>query len=367
VVGVEGFRNIPKDSPHPDAEGFIRTVMGERLPDRPPLVEYIVDPFVMRPIVTDFLGGEWVDPVPGDRDSMARYLDCFIGFWHRMGYDFVRLEIGVGFAAHGLTTADTAPGSGRQRGWVDQHRGTIESWDDFESYHWPEARDVDIFVLEYVATHLPEGMGLITCHAAGPYEHLSSIMSYERLCLAVHDTPDLVRAVADRIGECMSDYYDRLLELPNLICIFQGDDMGFRSGTLLSPDQLREYTLPWQKRLAAKTHEAGKPYFLHSCGNLAEIMEDLIEDVGIDAKHSFEDVIVPVDEFQAQYGNRIGVLGGVDVDQLACRLPEGVREYVRGIIDECAPRGRFAIGSGNSIPSYIPVENYLAMIDEAHR
>jgi len=28
-------------------------------------------------------------------------------------------------------------------------------------------------------------------------------------------------------------------------------------------------------------------------------------------------------------------------------------------------RKRFALGSGNSILSYIPVENYLAMLDEA--
>jgi uroporphyrinogen decarboxylase len=38
---------------------------------------------------------------------------------------------------------------------------------------------------------------------------------------------------------------------------------------------------------------------------------------------------------------------------------------VRRIIDICGPRGRFAIGSGNSIPSYVPVENYLALVDEA--
>ncbi len=34
-------------------------------------------------------------------------------------------------------------------------------------------------------------------------------------------------------------------------------------------------------------------------------------------------------------------------------------------MDDCGPRGRYAVGSGNSIPSYIPVENYLAMVDEA--
>ena len=35
------------------------------------------------------------------------------------------------------------------------------------------------------------------------------------------------------------------------------------------------------------------------------------------------------------------------------------------IIDACTPGGKFALGAGNSISSYIPVENYLTMIDEA--
>jgi len=76
---------------------------------------------------------------------------------------------------------------------------------------------------------------------------------------------------------------------------------------------------------------------------------------------------MPADEFQARYGGRIGVLGGVDVDILGRRSPDDVRAEVRRLIEICHPRGRYCIGSGNSIPSYIPVENYLAMIDEAQR
>jgi uroporphyrinogen decarboxylase len=112
-------------------------------------------------------------------------------------------------------------------------------------------------------------------------------------------------------------------------------------------------------------HERGLPYFLHSCGNLASIMEDLITDVGIDGKHSFENAILPVQEFQAQYGQRIAVLGGMDVDILAASSPEQVRHHTRRLMETCGGRGRYAIGSGNSIPSYVPLDNYLAMVDEA--
>jgi uroporphyrinogen decarboxylase len=112
-------------------------------------------------------------------------------------------------------------------------------------------------------------------------------------------------------------------------------------------------------------HDRGIPYFLHSCGNVEAVMEDLIAGVGIDGKHSFEDAIMPAEEFQARHGDRLAVLGGVDVHILAHLSPGEVRRRTRALIETCGRRGRFAVGSGNSIPSYVPVENYLSLVDEA--
>jgi uroporphyrinogen decarboxylase len=208
-------------------------------------------------------------------------------------------------------------------------------------------------------------MGLLTCHAGGIFEHLSWIMSLEGLGFALIDNPELVRAVSDRIGGLLADFYRHLLDLDRVAAIFAGDDMGFRTATLISPADLRKYCLPWQARFAAMTHQKGIPYYLHSCGNIMAVMEDLVERVGIDGKHSFEDAILPVEEFQVRYGGRIAVLGGLDVHILAYSTADEVRKKTRNLIEACGKRGRYAIGSGNSIPSYVPVENYLAMVDEA--
>jgi uroporphyrinogen decarboxylase len=163
----------------------------------------------------------------------------------------------------------------------------------------------------------------------------------------------------------MLAYYDELMDLDHVIAIFQGDDMGFRTGTLVAPRDLRMYFLPWLKRLSDAVHSRGLPYFLHSCGNVAAIMEDLVVEVEIDAKHSYEDAIIPVEEFQLRYGDRIGVLGGLDLNILSGAAPDDVRQRTRALIETCGPRGRYAVGSGNSVPSYVPVANYLAMVDEA--
>ncbi len=360
------FAHLPLAAARPNAQRFIDVILGRTRSERPPLVEYLIDDALRKPITTNLLGRQWVEPHPGDRASLQAYLDNFILFWRALGYDFVRYEEGLPFSEHDLLGHDATRADGR-RSWRDMHRGAITSWADFESYPWPAVTPETMANYEYLATHLPEGMGLMACHAGGMYEHLSAICSYEGLCFALYDQPDLVEAVTQRLGELMAEFYRHLVQLPNLIAVFPGDDMGFRSATLLPPAALRQYTLPWHARFAAMEHERGLPYFLHSCGNLVQIMDTLIDEVHIDAKHSYENAIMPVDEFQARYGGRIGVLGGVDVDILGRRSPDEVRAEVRRLIEVCHPRGRYCIGSGNSIPSYIPVENYLAMIDEAQR
>jgi uroporphyrinogen decarboxylase len=330
-------------------------------------VEYLVDEAVMKPIVTDLLGRQWVDPQfgGGSRHTVAAYLGNFIEFWFRLGYDIVRFETDMGFQKNVLETPDTALGSTRPRPWANEHRGTITSWEDFETYPWPRLEETDFFPYEYVDRHLPDGMGFAACHAGGIYEHLSWIMSYEGLCLNLYDNPELVQAVSEKIGSLLIGFYRHLLDLERMVAIFPGDDMGFKTGTLVSPETLRRFCLPWHKRISAMVHEKKLPYFLHSCGNLESIMPYLIEEVGIDGKHSFEDAILPVEEFQLRYGGEIAVLGGLDINVLSLASPEQVRGRTRHLMEVCGHRGRYAVGSGNSIPSYIPVDNYLAMVDEA--
>ncbi|NLV74674.1 MAG: hypothetical protein GXY52_08330 [Chloroflexi bacterium] len=360
------FPHLPIERAQPDCERFIDAVMGRVLPERPPLVEYLIDDALRKPIVTDLLGRTWVDPRPGDQPSWLAYMDNFIAVWYQLGYDFVRYEQGLPLAERYIMGDDPSRSNGI-RAWNDLSHGTIATWQDFETFAWPEVTPAFFANYEYLARNLPEGMGLIVSHGGGIYEHLSALFSYEGLCMALYDQPDLVAAVAQRLGELFLQVYRQLVQIEGVAAVFQGDDMGFRTATLLPPEALRTYTLPWHARYADLAHDAGLPYFLHSCGNLTEIMPDLIDTVQIDAKHSFENAIVAADQFQALYGSHIGVLGGVDIDILGRGSEAEIRAETRWLMESCGERGRYAIGSGNSIPSYIPLESFLSMLDEAQR
>jgi uroporphyrinogen decarboxylase len=355
---------LPLSNPNPDAQECIDILMG-RIPQcRTPLIEYVIDDVVWKPIVTDMLQRRWID-IGHERESRNAYLENFIQVWYRLGYDCVKYENDAGFVQHRVSARDPSPWSKKQREWMDEHRGAITSWEEFEKYPWPDISRVDFSDYEYLNSTLPEGMGLITSHGGGIFEHVSWIMSYEGLCIALYDNPDLVKAVIDKTGSIIEGFYRHILDLDRVVAILQGDDMGFRTGPLVAPDILRSYFLPWHKRYARLTHDRSIPYFLHSCGKVDSIMHDLIEDVRIDGKHSFEDVIIPVQEFQERYGNSIAVLGGLDVNILGAGTPDDVRRKTRFLIETCGHRGRYAIGSGNSIPSYIPLINYLTMVEEA--
>ena len=105
------LRHIPVAHPEPDAKRFVDILMGRVRDVPPPLVEYIVDDVVMKPITVELLGRPWVQAAH-DRESQKAYLDNFIEFWYRMGYDFVRYEQSLGFEENKLLAPDPAPGSG---------------------------------------------------------------------------------------------------------------------------------------------------------------------------------------------------------------------------------------------------------------
>ncbi len=144
-----------------------------------------------------------------------------------------------------------------------------------------------------------------------------------------------------------------------------GDDLGFKSSLLTNPTTLRQHVFPTYKRVIDLVHGSERPFLFHSCGCIFEVMDDILE-LGIDAKHSNEDGIAPFDRWIEDYGWQIGLLGGFDMDFLCTKSPDDVYTAVleQGKRFRASARG-YALGSGNSIPDYVPVENYMAMIRAA--
>ena len=192
-------------------------------------------------------------------------------------------------------------------------------------------------------------------------ENVTYIMGYENLCLQLADDPELVAEVADGVGSRLLRYYELAAVHPGVGACIVNDDWGFHTQTLLSAADLRTYITPWHKKMVQVIHAAGKPAILHSCGQLESVMDDIIDDIGFDAKHSFEDAILPVERVYDRYASRIAILGGLDVDFLCRATPDAVYDRARRMLEKTGCKG-YALGSGNSIPYYVPVEGWAAMV-----
>jgi uroporphyrinogen decarboxylase len=334
----------------------MEAVLARRTPDRVPFVELFIDEEVMVALRESPFSA---DPAERAREIADLYL--------HLGFDYAPAGVNFHFPYVTISTDDTAGLSRGDRAWVDEAHGAVETWDDFERYPWPTPGPSTYAPLEQAAAALPEGMRLITLGPGGVLENVMWVMGYEPMSYAMVDQPDLVEAMFDRVGETLVEVFDGIAREEAVGAVFLGDDMGFKTQPLISPEALRSYVFPWQRRLAEVVHSHGKPFLLHACGNLESVMDDLIDFVRIDAKHSFEDVIMPVSEAKRRWGDRIALLGGVDVDLLTRGTPNQVRAKTREVLEACMPGGGYALGTGNSVANYIPVENYLALLEEGWR
>ncbi len=338
----------------PDYRHIVAAATNQR-PARLPIYEHIIDPVFMEKL----LDRRFADLAEGNESDLMQYFRQYCDFFKEMTYDAVSFEVCI--------TA-VLPGGGALLG---ERAGPIQSRADFESYPWDEVPkifwDYSERRFQMLRRCLPDGMKAIGGIGNGVFEVSEDLVGFEQLCYMQVDDPelfaDLYRKIGDLILELWATFLDRHGQ-DFAVCRI-GDDMGFKTSTLLAPKTLIEHVVPQYRRVIGLIHNAGLPFLQHCCGNVFDIMDDLIA-AGIDAKHSNEDAIAPFDEWIARYGGQIGLFGGIDVDVLCREQPEAVFEKVVDMGGRFrGSAAGFALGSGNSIPDYVPVEGYLAMIRAA--
>jgi uroporphyrinogen decarboxylase len=363
----------------PDFE-HLRAVLLREGKDGPvPLLELAADPEIMsevtgipfpaeraRAMILSNVGS--LDHLDSETAELGiALMDLSIAFSLKVGLDYVTMMPIVPLARTRAQLANTGLGRERAlRSWQDEHGGLITNRDDFAAYRWPSLDQINILPVEYTATKLPEGMKVMLFYM-GIFEDLRQLMGFETLAYATADDPELVDDVLENLTRIAEHAVGLAAAHPATGAIFYADDMGFSSGPFLSPRFMRAHVMPRLQRIADACHAHGKPFLLHSCGNVLPLMEDFIDLVGIDAKHSFEDKILPVEECYARYGDRIAIIGGLDMDLLGRGSEEEVRARTRQILQACAPGGGYCMGTGNSAANYIKLDNYYAMIDETRK
>lgn len=334
------YRNIVKSA---------RNIEAERLP----LYEHNVS----CQKIGEIKGVDMMSLYQGDDKDLHEFFHVYCNFFKEYGYDVVTFEQCIG---------QIMPGAGA----LGDSRvvPVIQEEDDFKNYPWEEIPE--IYFKEYsryfraLRDEMPEGMKAIGGVGNGIFECVQDLTGYQGLCYMKADDEELYQAMFRKVGETNLKIWKRFMkEFGDIYCVLRfGDDMGYKSNTLLSTDDIKELILTQYKPIVDLVHSYNKPFLLHSCGKIFSVMDELIDNVGIDAKHSNEDQIAPFPVWVEKYGDRIGNFGGADVDAVCGFSKPELKEYILDIIGKCRHHGGFAFGTGNSIPDYVPTENYLDMI-----
>ena len=184
--------------------------------------------------------------------------------------------------------------------------------------------------------------------------------------------PDFVEHLLDLLVEHYIEnarlYIEAVGDYVQLVNV--GGDLGTQQGPQLSPAMYRHFIKPRQQKLWGYIHEHSDMYiFLHCCGGIYPLIDDLIE-AGVDVLNPVQTSAVDMDpvRLKREFGDRVVFWGGGCDTQtvLGNATPEEIREHVRERIRIFAPGGGFVFNQVHNIQTNVPPENIVAMLDAAY-
>ena len=173
-----------------------------------------------------------------------------------------------------------------------------------------------------------------------------------------------VNELLDGVLDVIMAFVDVTGKRSDVDAILLGDDYGQQRGLIMGPVLWRKYFKPRLARVFKRIHEHGKYTAIHSCGDNADIMGDLIE-IGLDIFNPFQPEAMDIVEMKRRHGERVTFNGGIGTQgALVYGSPDNVRREIRFALREIGRGGGFVIETTKALRREVPMENITVVIDE---
>ena len=245
-------------------------------------------------------------------------------------------------------------------------RGHFENFEDYESFPKPDPDDPKRESVYKAGKSIEEKFkGKIYavpsfCGLVESSWQCFGLQQFSRMLAR----PKIIKKIFDERGKFQVELIKRLIDWGEDGLVLMGDDYGFKKGLLMAPSNYHKYVFPWLKRMCETAHKGGLKFFLHSCGDIISIFEDIIN-CGVDAIHPIEPTTANPEfnifKLHEKYADQITFVGNVSPQDLADQPPAVIKIYVKELIDKLAPGGGFILSSGHSINPAVKLENFLVM------
>jgi uroporphyrinogen decarboxylase len=251
---------------------------------------------------------------------------------------------------------------------VEAHAWPRPDWFDYTRLGWMhDEPDAYLPVAAWAELNADLGRWVADWHPV--FSRVMDLFGMETGLVNLASRPDLIDAVVAHIGDFLEGYYTKLADSVRgcADAVVFTDDFAGQNGLLLSPRSWRRHFLPVWKRVFPIAHAHGMQAALHSCGSVRAVLGDLV-DAGLDILEPVQTTAAGMDpvELKREFGAHLAFYGGVDTQQvLPLGTPDEVRAEVRRLAGSLGSGGRYVLTSCHFLQEDVPLENALAMFDEA--
>jgi uroporphyrinogen decarboxylase len=198
------------------------------------------------------------------------------------------------------------------------------------------------------------------------FERPWEIRGMEDLLMDYYVAPDNIHRLYQALCNLYLGYLECIIEELQPDGFWTSDDLGHQTQLFMRPDIFREFLKPYYRQIGKPLQKHKIHWWLHSCGNNTDVLEDLIE-VGLTVFHPVQKGTMDEVTVAKEYGDRLTFLAGFDVQHILQEAtPKQVRAEVRHLIHTFdRPGGGLCLAAGNGIVAGTPIENIEAFLDES--
>jgi uroporphyrinogen decarboxylase len=193
------------------------------------------------------------------------------------------------------------------------------------------------------------------------YERAWTLRGMQNLLMDFYDYPGFVRELLNTIADYNITQVQEALKY-DVDAVYFGDDWGQQHGLQMGPKLWREFIYPVLKRMYRAVHEGGKYVFIHSCGDVDELFDDLIA-IGANCFSPFQPEVMDVPGLLGKYRGRLTFHGGLSTQKT---LPYGSVEQVRAETRHMLKLGQtggYIFAPAHDVEGDVTLANMLAFIE----
>ena len=242
-------------------------------------------------------------------------------------------------------------------------RGRVLPEPSLTGYEFPDPLDPRFFADIPARTQRYPDRFRLFCLGFSLYERAWTMRGMETLMMDFYDHPRFVHELFNAIAEYNLAQVRAALK-HDIDAVYFGDDWGQQQGLQMGYGMWKEFIFPVLKRLYGAVRESGKFVFIHSCGDVDELFDDLVA-IGLNCFNPFQPEVMDTAALLQQYRGRLSYWGGLSTQRT---LPYGTAEDVRcetRRLIELGRAGSFILSPAHSVEGDVPLENMLAFIEVA--